>query len=187
MITKYNTYNNEKIKYLSDGKYSCPVCDKDDFKKTQYYEYIECSCNNCSYNWIQNTNDIFRYATDLNKNNIKNGDDIIDHDLIDIKLNKKQKYLSNGDTMCPYCGDLYFELDSTEIHNDGTESKFICNMCNNKWINSYQLEIEISKDILENTIIVGDIIPENTYNKNKWTYNNYYTAQLNKKQTDFNI
>ncbi len=52
---------------------------------------------------------------------------------------QQKKYVSSGGVRCPYCGSDDIEGGFVEINAGGAEQELVCNACQKKWRNVYQL------------------------------------------------
>jgi Zn finger protein HypA/HybF involved in hydrogenase expression len=163
MITKYKLFENNTIRYISNGFNECPVCGSENYDTHVEYDYQECKCHTCDFLWYKYTEDIFNNSFTINQKRIINGHKDTETDIY---------FKSDGKNTCPYCDSDDYDITKTESDDFELIDYMKCDDCEKEWIKFYDNTVISTSDSDDKEIIKGNIV-NNTlidlgkYKKNK--------------------
>jgi transcription elongation factor Elf1 len=153
MITKYKLFENNIIRYISDGFDDCPVCGSE-------YDVIDINtyqCIYCDFEWYHKTSYEFVSAT-------MNGDDVV----VNKKNNKNKTYVSNGEFTCPICNLSEYSLIDSVIEDNYLIDYVKCDKCDTLWTINYIKIIESVKNINDEEIKKGNVVDITLFDLKKY-------------------
>lgn len=136
MITKYKIFENNTIRYISNGFDDCSVCGSDDIKTHVEYEYQECVCEECDFPWIKNTEDVYSESLSDNGN-----------------------VISDDKKTC-HCNSSNIDMEESEMDDFELIEYMRCYDCHKQWSKVYDNTVvsAFTDEIEQKEIIKGDII-----------------------------
>ena len=159
MIIKYKLFENNIIRYISNGFEDCPVCGSDDYYKHVEYDYQECKCSTCDFFWYKYTEDIFDQSLTNNQKQIIKGNKDTDSDIY---------FKSDGKNTCPYCDSDDNDIIKSELDDMELIEYMKCYDCEKEWIRFYNNTVISTTDSDNKAIIKGNIVNNTLINLKKY-------------------
>jgi len=170
MITKYKLFENNTIRYISNGEYTCPVCNEE-HNISNYIimikdSIIECVCQSCDFTYYQFYDEVF------NGSEMYSEDEVIE--ISDEKRNISDNFVSTGEHSCPICNTTDILFGENDSNGEEKYINMYCNKCfdenNNSttWRVYYIDEFKYSENENGDKINIGDVVNVNLFNLKKY-------------------